>query len=331
MGAWAQSNVTIYGRIEVSAIDLKFNATPTKPSSSLKTLSSDASLLGFRGTEDLGDGLRAFFKLETGYQLDTGSQSSPTQFWNRESYVGLGSTTWGSVQLGSQYAPAVFMSGRVDPFHRLGLGANPNLFQGPRGYTLTYNNAIQYLTPDFSGASGKLLVSAGEGAPTGRSYSAQAQYAKGPIFVGATYDQLKVAAPAVGLTGAPVWSRTAALTATYDFGVANVFSWYQTNRIDNLPNNNGFSVGATVPIGQGAIVGSYSRIKAGDQTATQGAIGYDYFLSKRTLLFINAALINNAARTSYLLGTARIEQIGAGLPGPGQDSKGVQVGMRHSF
>ena len=84
-------------------------------------------------------------------------------------------------------------------------------------------------------------------------------------------------------------------------------------------------------MGQGVIVGSYSRIKAGDQGATQGAIGYDYFLSKRTLLFINAALINNSDRTSYLLGTARIEQIGVGLPGLGQDSKGVQVGMRHSF
>ena len=109
-GACAQSSVTVYGRIDMSANWLNFESTATKPSSTLKTLTSDASLLGFSGTEDLGGGSRAYFKLEHGVQIDTGVQSSPTAFWNRETYVGLGSASAGSVQLGSQWGPAVVLA-----------------------------------------------------------------------------------------------------------------------------------------------------------------------------------------------------------------------------
>ena len=330
-GASAQSSVTVYGRIDVSANWLNFDSTATKPSSTLKTLTSDASLLGFSGTEDLGGGARAYFKLEHGYQLDTGIQSSPTAFWNRETYVGLGNASAGSVQLGSQWGPAVVLSARTDAFGRLGDGALVNPFQGARGYTLQYQNAIQYLSPRFAGFGGKFLVSAGEGAVTGRSSAGQIDYSSGPALVGLAIDRIKVAAASVGLAGGPVTSTTAFMGAAYDFKVVRVNAWYQTNRIDNLPNVNGYAVGATVPFGVSSLRAQVARRTEANAGGTLVAVGYDYNLSKRSLVYARLARQSNDNRSAIALGPSVRESAPLGLPGTGQNVRGAQMGIRHSF
>ncbi|RYH22223.1 MAG: porin, partial [Alcaligenaceae bacterium] len=145
--ASAQSNVNLYGLIDVSVNSVRFAPAGTAPALTYTTLSSDASRLGFRGTEDLGSGRRAYFKLEIGYQLDTGAQTNAAQLWNREAFVGLGDQALGSIQLGSQFSPEVYSTGKVDPFGRFGLGSITTLFQGgSRGWSVTSNNAIQYIT-----------------------------------------------------------------------------------------------------------------------------------------------------------------------------------------
>ncbi|MES2944835.1 MAG: porin, partial [Pseudomonadota bacterium] len=62
LSAHAQSTVTLYGRLNVGVQHLSYSATPTRASSSLTAITSDASLWGLRGTEDLGGGSRAYFK-----------------------------------------------------------------------------------------------------------------------------------------------------------------------------------------------------------------------------------------------------------------------------
>ena len=330
-GAYAQSSVTVYGRIDVSANWLKFDSTATKPSSTLKLLTSDASLLGFSGTEDLGGGSRAYFKLEHGYQLDTGSQTSPTTFWNRETYVGLGNASAGSVQLGSQWGPAVVLSARTDAFGRLGEGALVNPFQGARGYTLQYQNAIQYLSPRFEGFGGKFLVSAGEGAVTGHSSAGQIDYSSGPALVGLAVDRIKVVAASVGLVGAPVASTTVFMGAAYDFKVVRLNAWYQTNRIDNLANVNGYAVGATVPFGASMLRVQVARRTQANAGGTLVAVGYDYNLSKRSLVYARLAQQVNDGSSAIGLGPSAREAAALGLPAAGQDVRGLQLGVRHSF
>ena len=69
----------------------------------------NSSRLGFRGTEDLGGGLRALFVIESGVNIDTGSQNSQfgganasTGFLaSRDSYAGL-EGNWGRVTFGRQ-------------------------------------------------------------------------------------------------------------------------------------------------------------------------------------------------------------------------------------
>ena len=63
---------------------------------------SSPSRLGFRGTEDLGDGLRALYTLEMGFAPDSGSSNQGGRLFGRQAFVGL-SGPWGSVTLGRQY------------------------------------------------------------------------------------------------------------------------------------------------------------------------------------------------------------------------------------
>lgn len=330
--ACAQSSVTAYGLIDLSVNHVRFSRTPAQPSAGITTLTSDASRLGFRGIEDLGQGRRAYFKLETGFNADTGAQTNPNQFWNRESYVGLGDNRLGSIQLGSQYTPFVWNSGKVDPFGRFGIGSITNLLQGsPRGWAVTYNNAIQYVSPQVGGFVGRLMVALGEGAATGSSYAASVEYAKGPVYATLNYDRIGTTAASVGLAGATVHTHTVAAGGTYDFGAFKLAAWLQTNRGDRLASVNGYMVGATVPIGAGEIRASYAHRQQTNADAKLAALGYYHFLSKRTALYGQVGRLKNSGTAAFGLGPARTEHAATGLLAAGRDATGIQLGMRHTF
>lgn len=330
--ALAQSSVVMYGILDASVEHLSLDSTATRPAANLTALTSDTSRFGFRGTEDLGGGMKAYFKLESGFQADTGAQTSATAFFNRESYVGLSHPQLGSVQLGSQWAPSLFMALKVDPFTRFGVGGQYTLLQGLRGYQNRYDNVVQYISPTIGGVTARLLAAAGEGAPTGSSYSGNVEYTGGPLYLGAVYDQVHVAAASVGLSPRdPVTSKTLSLAATYDFKVAKLGGWLQTNRIGGLPDVNGYMLGVSVPVGVGEIRASYAHRSATNASASLMAIGYGHYLSKRTQLYANVGRLKNSGNAAFRMGPATSEQAAAGLPTAGQDTTGYQVGIRHFF
>ena len=111
--AAAQSTVNIYGKLYPYLVDEK-GSNPTAPGTAvsnlagglsatpgvgaIKGMQSGNSRLGFRGTEDLGGGLKAIFQLETVVSVDNGAGGGAT-FWNRDTFVGLGGG-FGEVRLG---------------------------------------------------------------------------------------------------------------------------------------------------------------------------------------------------------------------------------------
>lgn len=97
----AQSNVSVYGSLDVSISHI--DNVQGRSLRRLDTGSLYANRLGFRGQEDLGDGLKAVFVLENGFNVDTGTVAQGGVFFGRQSFVGLSSTTWGSITLGRQY------------------------------------------------------------------------------------------------------------------------------------------------------------------------------------------------------------------------------------
>lgn len=95
--AYAQSGVTLYG-----VTDMGLNYVSNKDGGSLVELRSGntlASRFGFRGAEDLGGGMSAIFRLESGVNVDTGSSANASQFFNRQSWMGL-SSSLGQVTMG---------------------------------------------------------------------------------------------------------------------------------------------------------------------------------------------------------------------------------------
>lgn len=333
LNALAQQSVTLYGRLNVGVEHLRFQAVPGRAASSLSVLTSDASNWGMRGSEDLGGGSRAYFKLESGIQVDSGAASSAAQFFNRESYVGLGNTSLGSVQLGSQWGPGQAQSLRADPFMRFGPGGQPYVMQGARGYTVKYENAIQYLTPRFSGVSGRLYYAFGEGQPTGRAAAASVDYESGPIYLSGFHERSPVTAASVGLAGPTVTSKTTSVAAVYDFKALKVHGQYQTNSVARLPRVSSYLVGLSVPVSVGQFKFSYIHRDAPNADASQIGAGYWHSLSKRTMLYGHVARLTNHGTAAHRMGPALGEQAALGAAGPiaGQGARGVHVGVMHTF
>ncbi len=328
--AQAQSTVTLYGRLDLSINALRFSGPNA---ASVRTLSSDTSYWGLRGAEDLGGGYSAFFKLESQFQADTGLPGSATAFFNRESFLGLRSESFGSIALGAQYTPHIALTARIDPFNRGYLGHIANVFQGgPRGYQPLMNNAVQYTTPTFAGVTGRIMAGAREGG-LGTTHGAGLDYASGPLLLAVSFDALNVTAASVGLPAAQpsVRSRTIGLGASYDFRFVRVMGYYQTNDADRLSRVDGWMLGAIIPAGRGSILLGYS---ANDPTnaseVKQFAVGYSHLLSKRTSAYTTIATLSNDG-SSASLWPGRQDLAGQGLPAAGQDVRGFQLGVRHLF
>ena len=118
--AAAQSSVQIFGIIDAGV--LAQNKSPGGDSlTRVETSGLRQSVWGFKGTEDLGNGLKAFFNLESHFDTDTGalhpsgdSPGSGTILFRRQANVGL-SGDWGSITIGRQYGPALLAHIGTEP------------------------------------------------------------------------------------------------------------------------------------------------------------------------------------------------------------------------
>src|SRR6476661_6660714 len=98
--AHAQTSMTIYGDI-----DQYLGYIHSNNGRSIVGLNDGAILrsrLGFRGVEDLGDGLQAKYNLEQGINADSGSQADSGRLFDRQAWVGLGTNSLGEFRLGRQ-------------------------------------------------------------------------------------------------------------------------------------------------------------------------------------------------------------------------------------
>ncbi len=163
-------------------------------------VSSNSSNIGFRGSEDLGGGLKAIFQVESNVFVDGAGTTSG--FWaSRNSNVGLAGN-WGTVFYGNWDTPYKFITLKVDPFWATSAASFNGLYGSPgfnvgsptastatlTGATLTtlgtdaafdrrQGNSVQYWTPNFAGFSGRLFYSPGEGK---QNYALDATAVTGP-------------------------------------------------------------------------------------------------------------------------------------------------------
>jgi predicted porin len=181
--ASAQSNITVYGIVDAAVVHLTHHVGSTD--TYMRSGPKDGSRLGFKGTEDLGNGLNALFVLEAGYNVDDGTASQSGSLFNRAAYVGLSSKSLGTVTIGRQYAPYFEYLGPLGPVPPVtgSAGDHPGDIDG-FDITIRNNNSVKYTSPTWHGFTLGVMGAAGEQAsnstgPSGDTYSAAIKYETG--------------------------------------------------------------------------------------------------------------------------------------------------------
>lgn len=337
--ASAQSSVTIYGMIDMAVV--RESGGVVGPMTRVTSGTTGGSRLGFKGTEDLGNGLKALFLLENGFQGDTGTAGQGGLIFGRQVYVGL-QGGFGTVLVGRQYTPHYLVQVFADPFGSGWVGDTKNLL-GTTGNSFSrMDNTVKYQSPVVGGFSAELVAAPGEvsgDSASGRQLGGSLAWANGPLQVRAGYhNRNNNTATVTGTENAKNW----VLAAVYDFGKFRLHGLYDWNRglnssvLRNTANPYGrpaiastdsrdAMVGLSVPFGVHALLASYiyKDDRTGfNQDASQIAIGYRYTLSKRTDFNIAYAKIDNRRGASYTVGSA-IES--------GTGDRAAMVGVRHAF
>lgn len=305
--AHAQSSVTMFGSLDAGLTYV--TNVGGKSSIAMADGINKNNSVGFSGTEDLGGGKRAFFKLENGYSLDTGMAGQGGLLFGKQAYVGLGDQTIGDLTLGRHYDFAITML-RFLPCWSCGIYSVANgdidRVSGQR-----LNNTVQFMTRSFGGLSAGMQYSfaANTGATTtnaGRALSATVQYASGGFSAGAYYTDINGAPVYAGGTGAPDMFgrpvapyaglivdnlRTFGAGAAYALNAWRVSALYTNTRLklwQNTSQNQVLHVGGDYRPAPDLILATkitYDKLDASRWLTFSG--GVDYLLSKSTDIYLD--------------------------------------------
>ncbi len=346
--AHAQTAVNVYGIVDMGLVREQGNAA-----GSVNKVTSGAqsgSRIGFKGTEDLGDNMKALFVLETGIAADGGGFNQNGLAFGRQSFVGL-QNDFGTLTLGRQYTPYFLTLNAADPFASGLAGSSGNLMANSG---IRMNNTIKYASPIFmGGATAELAYGFGEftgNNDKGRLISGSIGYANDLFSLRLAHHNKRNAADTAN-------SKNTILAGTWDFQVAKAFIAYAENEgAESSPypglavfrflnplaptyspfgttvteasfstKSRDFLIGASVPFGKHNFIASYIRKddrNAANNDANQIGIGYTYAISKRTNLYAAWARIDNKNLAAYTVGNNSE---------PGSGDKAFNFGVRHIF
>jgi len=329
--AFAQTNVTIYGVADASISGTTYLGK-TGVQSAFKVNSGllSTSRIGFKGVEDLGNGLKALFVLEYGLAIDDNTGVG-TGTAGRQQFVGLtggfGTAVAGRLQTtGLDFSVAATALGGST-----GLGAAYNAGGGTLITSASRaNNAVAYISPSFGGVTvaynharaplaNEYAVSTNETDNTANLLSVS--YANGPITAGAIYTKYVASQTNLVNDNIKEWG----LRAGYDFKVVKLQALYQQQKADNAAVVGGkdkkWAVSLSAPIGaKVGVIAEYAALNVGSTTASDnvkvGTLAATYSLSKRTTAY--AGMVAKRVQSTDL---------GA----QGTDSNTYAMGLRHMF
>ena len=345
----AQSNVTIYGLFDGG---LRNQTNVNTAGDSKLTMSSagtyHSNRFGFRGTEDLGDGLQALFQLEGGYNSGTGVGN--TGLFDRTAKVGI-SNAYGTVSLGRQYTVAYDVNTSYDPFNHKYSGLTPvaNASIGTRN-----DNAIVYVGT-FNGFTARAGYALGEvvgSTSTGSTGALGLNYDNGPVSLGAVYTQKKNAQVVTTGTGAAAVTANRAGTDLTNYSVGGAYkidalkltAGYVNEKLNVPAASDTTTKWAWAGIGYQVspaleVIGAYFQIK-NQQANVDGKrdlimLSSVYTLSKRTLLYaeVDHSKTSGASYASTLAGskadgTAASSSLGVN---GNKNQVGISTGLVHYF
>ncbi|WP_171940005.1 porin [Herbaspirillum rubrisubalbicans] len=336
-GAQAQTSVTVYGLID-TGVEYLNNANAA--GNSVVRLSSgnmNTSRIGFRGSEDLGGGLKAIFQLENGFKLDTGGfDGDANQIFNRQSNVGL-EGGFGRVVAGRSYSTTYDF---IAPFDPMGYSANYSWVTsagatGGRkdGMPTGVSNLVKY-QGEFSGVKIGAMYGFGEVAgqiSNGAKYGVGLGWGSGPFSLAATYDRNN---STTTVNTAYDRATSAHLAAGYqladDWKFNLGYRYYKKTLASGATDQRsdfywgGVSYKFTPAM---TVIGAiyYQNIKnvAKDADPIMYSLRLKYAMSKRTDLYLSTAYAK--AKNNQLVGLSRDDVAF------GNSQFGMTLGMQHRF
>lgn len=305
--AHAQSSpVTIYGIIDAALQVNDYDRAGASNDKGVVSGHRNGSRWGFRGSEDLGDGLSAIFQLENGFSTDTGTLGQGGRIFGRQAYVGLNGR-FGTVALGriSTFDGGAFdVFTPIDPFVAgYGINTLASTFSLAGGFRV--DNALLYRTPKLGGFQAGWIHSLqtnGPETPGGntRLDDFAVSFGAGAFYAAATYAIGRFAS-STGFED----QKALYIGATYDFKVVKLLGAYADEKgvrsalISSIgatadgTDAKAWMLGATIPFGTGNFLVSFQKrdgkqetIGANTYDADRKVFGlaYEYLLSKRTVV-----------------------------------------------
>ena len=344
--ASAQSSVTLSGIMKAGLASTKYS----NAGGSGLALGDGSSRFILSGREDLGGGVFAVFQVDTRFRIDdNGGAPTSSPLAGGNTFVGL-QGGFGQIRVGKldthyclgsdshgSRATALTASSCALLGYVNGAGAGQAIANASRS-----QNIIRYDMPTLFGISGGVAYSTSfqgsEGALTaddGKATAINLGYTLGPIRLAASKWNATNEAKTAG-------QRGATLTASVDVGFMTVGATFDRSSIKPNPGNRAerdvWSVPVTVKLGNGTLIGTYSKASnvklAGASQANTGAtlmsVGYEHSLSKRTSLGVSYAQLDNKAGAAYGLYT-QAALVGHTANATGQDARQLYFGVRHTF
>jgi predicted porin len=302
--ACAQPNVAVYGTADMYVGQVR-NIGGTAAQGNVVSANSGGlttSFIGFKGKEELGDGVDAIFSLESFMRMDTGAigRNDTDPLWGRAANVGISSARFGSLTFGRHVTPYSLAATNYTPLKGT-TSISPifsTIFRGNVQGDTRFNNSVRYVSPDINGWAADVVLSLGRENPPGpdehreQAVDGSLRYNHGPFraivatriinlntasdgheqksYMGAVIQDLKL----VKLNGQYHWSKE-----TYDAPGKDI-------------TRKTYEAGAQVPIGRGELSLSWSTsnverpLKAGvPDKRTAWVVAYDYYLSRRTDIY----------------------------------------------
>lgn len=341
-GAHAQSNVQIYGRLNVGLESLQNDGTR------VSRLSNNRSVLGFNGSEDLGGGTRIIFQIEGTLSPDTGAGSPAA----RDTRLGIQGAA-GTLFAGNWVTPYNGATAGLDPYYPTtagymsimgnGAGATVSNTSDTASFDRRQQNSVHYWTPLWHGLQLRVAQGLSEERPANGAKpsltSAAVVYEQGAWYATAAWERHHE------YQGAGLSDHAAKLGAGYRFGdtrVALVAEQLHYETGAGTLRRNDTYVSVTHQVGRGVFKLGVGRAgdgsgsapagttigyvrKGGDTGATHITAGYDYNLSKRSTVYAYYSHLNNE-RNGVV--DFAINSLGAQ---PGATLKGLVLGLRHNF
>jgi len=266
--ALAQSSVTLYGRLNVTAERQKDAAGTVD-----YALQNNSSYLGLKAVEDLGGGLKAGFTIESSFDPTTGTASST--FWGRQSELNIGSAKLGTLRIGNFDAESELATADMVSMHNHDTGTSADMLYAYESFIKF--NKVGYRAPEFVKGLSLEVATAERTTSTQRPVDLAANYDLGALKLGAGYSRANDA-------------KQFAVRATYEMGAFTFGGYAQraTTEAYATKSQNIYRLAGMYTLGASefhANVGYASKGGAMDSKANQATLAYNYNLSKRTKVY----------------------------------------------